>query len=61
MTTTTACPLCGDEDYRVHDTRRIHDDGYIMRERECPVCQARWETREYFHQMIAHGNVRPVG
>ena len=40
------CPVCGNFDSKVIDSRPVEDGSSIKRRRECPVCQKRFTTFE---------------
>jgi transcriptional repressor NrdR len=40
------CPVCGERDSRVVDSRDLDDSATIRRRRECNVCNARFTTYE---------------
>jgi transcriptional repressor NrdR len=40
------CPVCGERDTRVVDSRDLDDSATIRRRRECNVCAARFTTYE---------------
>lgn len=40
------CPVCGEVETRVIETRSIDDDKVNRRRRECPKCQSRFTTYE---------------
>ena len=40
------CPLCGENDTRVVDSRLAADDAQVRRRRACNVCGARFTTFE---------------
>ena len=40
------CPVCGNPDSKVIDSRPVEDGSSIRRRRECPVCQKRFTTFE---------------
>src|SRR4026209_1502578 len=40
------CPVCGERDTRVVDSRALDDAGTIRRRRECAACSTRFTTYE---------------
>jgi transcriptional repressor NrdR len=40
------CPVCGNPDSKVIDSRPVEEGNSIKRRRECPVCQKRFTTFE---------------
>ena len=40
------CPVCGERDTRVVDSRDLEDSGSIRRRRECAACSTRFTTYE---------------
>ena len=40
------CPVCGDRDTRVVDSRDLDDAATIRRRRECSACSTRFTTYE---------------
>lgn len=40
------CPVCGQGETRVIDSRVAQDDASVRRRRECDLCQFRFSTRE---------------
>src|SRR5215510_6489903 len=40
------CPVCGERDTRVVDSRDLDDGGTIRRRRECAACSTRFTTYE---------------
>ena len=40
------CPVCGNPDRKVIDSRPVEEGNSIKRRRECPVCQKRFTTFE---------------
>lgn len=45
MSMTYPCPQCGNEETRIYDTR-AHENGGVMRRRQCLACKYKWITME---------------
>ncbi len=41
------CPVCGDDQDRVVDSRSVKDGRAVRRRRQCSVCEHRYTTYEY--------------
>ncbi|MGB1110234.1 MAG: transcriptional regulator NrdR [Gammaproteobacteria bacterium] len=46
------CPLCGEQDTKVVDSRLANEGDQVRRRRECKACQARFTTFETVERLL---------